>query len=54
MKKLSEEEKNTLKLKYGENYDKVNDVKLLISVDQVKNGFVLRKGKKNFKKVEMK
>ena len=34
--------------------DKVNDVKLLISVDQVKNGFVLRKGKKNFKKVEMK
>lgn len=24
--KLSEEEKNTLKLKYGENYDKVNDV----------------------------
>ena len=34
--------------------DKVNDVKLLISVDQVKNSFVLRKGKKNFKKVEMK
>ena len=34
--------------------DKVNDVKLLISVDQVKNGFVLRKGKKNFKKIEMK
>ena len=34
--------------------DKVNDVKLLISVDQVENGFVLRKGKKNFKKVEMK
>lgn len=34
--------------------DKINDVKLLISIDQVKNGFVLRKGKKNFKKVEMK
>lgn len=34
--------------------DKVNDVRLLISADQVKNGFVLRKGKKNFKKVEMK
>ena len=34
--------------------DKVNDVKLLISIEQVKNGFVLRKGKKNFKKVEMK